>query len=381
MSIADLLWRVPSVQMAWRNLGRNRVRTALATLGIVIGVVAIASLGIAGVALQQQATADLGDLSNEVTVTPGEDAAEEGITDEQVATIRTIASGSTVVPEKTNVTAIESRNGREVQVRVTGVTRASALYGLASGDAPDRLRSGALLSNTTATNLGLERGDPIEYDSRLYRIEGLITSTEGFGSATGGRLVVPVSAMNDQQYYDSVTIFTDGREATALTDDLEARFNEGGDEQVDVRNFADVQQRVGSFFRTLNLALLGIGSISLVVASVAILNVMLMSTIERRGEIGVLRAVGIRRGEVLRMILTEALFLGILGGILGAAVSLGVGLVLFHLLTDDPLLVFQWRSAQYVVYGFGFAVLASGLSGLYPAWKAATNRPVDALRG
>jgi len=381
VSIADLLWRVPSVQMAWRNLGRNRVRTALATLGIVIGVVAIASLGIAGVALQQQATADLGDLSNEVTVTPGEDAAEDGITDEQVATIRTIASGSTVVPEKTNLTTITARNGGEVRMQVKGVTRASALYGVAAGDTPDRLRSGALVSNTTAANLGLERGDPIEYDGRLYRIEGLITSTEGFGSAGGGHLVVPVSAMDDQQHYDSVTIFTDGREAAALTDDLEARFNEGDEEVVSVRNFADVQERVGSFFRTLNLALLGIGSISLVVASVAILNVMLMSTIERRGEIGVLRAVGIRRGEVLRMILTEALFLGILGGIVGAALSLGVGLVLFHLLADDPLAVLQWRSAQYVVYGFGFAVLASGLSGLYPAWKAATNRPVEALRG
>ena len=63
------------------------------------------------------------------------------------------------------------------------------------------------------------------------------------------------------------------------------------------------------------------------------------------------------------------------------AVSLRVGLRLFHLLAADPLIVFQWRSARYIVYGFGFAVLASGLSGLYLAWKAATNRPVEAPSG
>jgi ABC-type transport system, involved in lipoprotein release, permease component len=131
----------------------------------------------------------------------------------------------------------------------------------------------------------------------------------------------------------------------------------------------------------LNLALLGIGSISLVVASVAILNVMLMSTIERRGEIGVLRAVGIRRGEVLRMILAEAAFLGLLGGIVGAALSVGTGLVVFQLLAGDRLAVFGWPSIRYVVGGFGFAVVASVLSGLYPAWKAANDPPVEALRG
>ena len=72
--ISSLLWRFPSAQMAWRNLGRNRVRTALAALGILIGVVAIASLGITGAALQQQATADLGSLANEVTFSSGADS-------------------------------------------------------------------------------------------------------------------------------------------------------------------------------------------------------------------------------------------------------------------------------------------------------------------
>nr|WP_231896142.1 hypothetical protein [Haloferax sp. BAB-2207] len=51
------------------------------------------------------------------------------------------------------------------------------------------------------------------------------------------------------------------------------------------------------------------------------------------------------------------------------------------MITGDPLGALQWSSAQYLVYGFGFAVVASVLSGIYPAWKAANDRPVDALRG
>lgn len=81
------------------------------------------------------------------------------------------------------------------------------------------------------------------------------------------------------------------------------------------------------------------------------------------------------------MILGEAVFLGVLGGIVGAVASLAVGTVMFQVLTGDPMLVFEWNSSQYLVYGFGFAVLASVLSGVYPAWKAANDSPVEALRG
>ncbi|QHS16483.1 ABC transporter permease [haloarchaeon 3A1-DGR] len=366
--------------MAWRNLGRNRVRTALATLGIVIGVVAIASLGIAGAAIQQQATTDLGSLTNEVTVTSGQDSDVDGVTDDQVARIERLLTDARVVPQKTNTTTIESREG-EAFVTVTGLTEASALYNASAGEAPDRLQSGALLSAGTARELGLELGDPVEYEGRLYRIRGLIEAEGGFGGG-GNELVIPPSGLADQQHYDSVTIVAaDGEAATAIVDRLEAEFNDGEEEELSVTSFASAQENIDSFLNTLNLALLGIGSISLVVASVAILNVMLMSTIERRGEIGVLRAVGIRRGEILRMILTEAAFIGVIGGAVGALVSLGVGLVLFDAVAGDALLVVRWSSARYLVFGFAFAVVASVLSGLYPAWKAATDRPVEALRG
>ncbi|RDZ64257.1 ABC transporter permease [Haloferax sp. Atlit-12N] len=382
MSVASYLWRYPSALMAWRNLGRNKLRTALAALGIVIGVVSICSLGMATVALQQQANSQLGDIGNEVTLSSGQDSATDGVTPDQVEMMENLAGDAAVVPQKTNSTTLTTRNGQEARMSVTGVTNAAALYNLTSGDAPTRLQSGALISNDTAQTLGLELGDPVEYDGKLYRIEGFIEeSGSSFGPGGGGELVLPLSALSDQQYYDTVTIVAaDGTEAEEIGTTLDDYFNTDEEEEMSIRTAGNAQQ-VGGFLDTLSTALLAIGGISLVVASVAILNVMLMSTVERRGEIGVLRAVGIRRIEVLRMILTEATLMGALGGLVGAVASLAAGLVIFNTLTGDPLAALDWSSSQYLVYGFGFAVVASVLSGIYPAWKAANDRPVDALRG
>ncbi|MCG1004907.1 MULTISPECIES: ABC transporter permease [Halobacterium] len=379
----SLLSRFPSALMAWRNLGRNRVRTALAALGIVIGVVSIASLGMAGVAINQQATSQLGDIGNEVTITAGDDSPEDGVTQEQLDEIEGLVTDAAVVEQKTNDTDVSSR-GEDVRVSVTGVTEANELYDVSSGEAPVRLRTGALLSNSTAQELGLGLGDPVEYDGQLYRIRGLIESQNSFGFG-GGQLVLPLSALSDQDNYDAVTVVAAGGDAaTTIGDRLDAHFNTYGrneEETLSIRTNAEIQDGINSFMNTLELALLGIGSISLFVASVAILNVMLMSTVERRGEIGVLRAVGIRRGEVLRMILTEAAFLGVLGGLVGALGSLGVGFLLFSVLTGDAMSVLAWESSRYLIYGFAFAIGASVLSGLYPAWKAANDSPVEALRG
>ena len=384
MSVADALWRFPSAMMAWRNLGRNRMRTALAALGIVIGVVAISSLGMAGVALQQQATSNLGSLTNQVSVSAGQDSDYDGVTEEQVEEIRSIITDAEVVPQKSNSTTVSSR-GKEAYVSVTGVTNAAALYDVSSGEAPERLQTGALISNSTAQDLGLELGDPVEYDGHLYRITGLIDSSSGFGPGGGrGELVIPISGLADQKYYDSVTIIAaDGDAASVIANTLDEHFNTDGrdeEEVLRVSSYASVQENIGSFLNTLQLALLGIGGISLVVASVAILNVMLMSTVERRQEIGVLRAVGFQKFDVLKIMLSEAVLLGVIGGVAGVVFSLVAGMVINHFIVGDAFLVFRPSNFLYIGLAFGFGVGTSLLSGLYPAWKAANERPVEALR-
>jgi putative ABC transport system permease protein len=115
---------------------------------------------------------------------------------------------------------------------------------------------------------------------------------------------------------------------------------------------------------------------------VSIFNVMLMSTAERRQEIGVLRAVGVQKRDVLRTLLVEAALLGVVGGAVGALLSglvaVGLGLVVEQVGFGVILVP---SNGLYLVGAFAFGVVVSVVSGLYPAWRAASERPVESLRG
>ena len=367
----------PALRMAWLNLWRNRLRTGLAMLGIVIGVVAIAAIGITGTALQYGATQELGGLSNTVTVFPGEENADNAITDSQVDSIERVATGAVVAPQRTETMAVASRSERR-QVSVEAVSRPAALYDATAGTIPSPMRSGALLNAELAAELGVELGQTVSIGGRSYRIIAILDEPGGFGQ--GVSVVVPLDDI-DQDGYDQVTVVaTDGEDAQRLAEEIPAELNQR-EEVVGTFTPADIQETVSGFFATLNAALLGVGSISLVVAGVSILNVMLMSVVERRAEIGVFRAVGVRRREVMRMIVAEAALLGVVGGVAGVVLSILIGYTVNGQLNGQPMLVFQPRNLEFLALGFGFAVVASTLSGIYPAWKASTANPVEVLRG
>jgi putative ABC transport system permease protein len=363
--------------MAWLNLWRNRLRTGLAMLGIVIGVVAIAAIGITGSALQYGATQELGGLSNTVTVFPGEENADNVITDQQVDAIERVATGAVVAPQRTETMVVASRSERR-QLTVEAVSRPDALYDAAEGTIPSPMRNGALLNAEVAAELDVELGQTVSIGGRSYRIIAILDEPGGFGR--GVSVVIPLDDI-DTDGYNQVTVVTaDGEEAKRLAEAIPAELNQR-EEVVGTFTPADIQESISGFFATLNAALLGVGSISLVVAGVSILNVMLMSVVERRAEIGVFRAVGIRRREVMRMIVAEAALLGVVGGVVGVVISALIGYAVNGQLNGQPMLVFRPNNLRYLALGFGFAVVASTASGIYPAWKASTANPVEVLRG
>ncbi|MFB6112812.1 MAG: ABC transporter permease [Halodesulfurarchaeum sp.] len=371
--------RFPVLLIARRNLTRSRSRTALAMLGIVIGVIAIASLGLFGATLQQSAVGSLGDIGNQVIVSPAFEEGVETLTDRDVRAIRRAAGDASVVPVKQKRAIVAYGDERRV-VTVYGMENPAETYDAQSGRIPDPLQSGAVLGASVTESLGVRTGNSITVENRTYRIRAVLERQGGFSPINPDSAVILPEDHFDEEGYSQVIVMAESgqaanRTAMAIKADLNRR-----EKRVSVMELRSFTQQIGEFFDTLNLFLIGIGSISLLVAGVSILNVMLMSTIERREEIGVLRAVGYQRLDVLRIVLTESLLLGLIGGVIGATLSIASGLLISHLMLGDATRAFTLTNAGYVVAALFFGIVTSVVSGFYPAYKAANEQPVDALR-
>ncbi|MFB6154426.1 MAG: ABC transporter permease [Haloferacaceae archaeon] len=377
--LGRLYRRFPAVLMARRNLSRNRLRSSLAALGIVIGVLAIASLGMFGTTLRVGADQQLGGFGNEIGVIPNTEAGVTNFTERDVQEIERVVSRGTVVAVKSDSVRV-GRGGDETFVRGYGIGEPSALFSASAGRVPDRFRSGVLVGSALAEDLDVEPGNTLTVDGRNYRVQAVLAE-EGQISFLNpnGAVVLPPSAFDTDRYSQVIVTADSGAEANETAVAIRNALNSRR-ERVVVLELSTVTESINQFFGIINAFLVGVGSISLVVAAVSILNVMLMSTVERRQEIGVLRAVGVQRSEVMRTILAEAGLLGVVGGLAGTALALLAGLALNVYILSDPMVTFRPQNLLYLVLAFAFALATSLLSGLYPAWKAAREHPVEALR-
>jgi putative ABC transport system permease protein len=371
----------PAALMARRNLTRTKMRSLLASLGIVIGVVAIASLGMFGVALQYSFTQNLGDVGNQLTVSPnsGENITE--LTERDVRAIRREASPTaTVSPVKTRVEPVSYNREDAVRERIYGIENPEALYEAEEGRVSP-FRSGALVGSAVAEEHDLHPGSQITVNGTTVRIQAVLAEGDPFSSTNpDNRIIVPASSFSQRGYSEVYVIESTGTEANQTAMGIRSSLNERED-RVFVQELGSIVDTIEQQFQIINTVLAGIASISLLVAGISILNVMLMSTVERREEIGVLRAVGYQKRDVLKVMLMEATLLGLLGGIAGVILSLGAGLAINYYTVGDAMAVFRVPNAWYVGAAFTFGVVTAIVSGLYPAWKAASEEPVDALRG
>lgn len=367
---------LPRTYMAQRNLLRAKARSGLAVVTIVIGVVAIASLGSFGAAFQAAQVDAIGEIGNELLISPGED--NDSLLDERdLRDIERIAGDREVIPLLSAQWRIDST---DEPVSVRGVGNPELLYDIEEGTVPDSWRSGAVVGSEFADDHDLEAGESIRLDGRTYRIHAVLEEADQTTLANPNEgVVVPPGEIDSDGYHDFVIKAENPREASTIADEIRADLNDR-EERVEIIDFSEFAEQFDEAFRQIQLFLVGVGGISMLVASISIANVMLMSAIERREEVGVLRAVGYQRIDVLRIMLTEAMLLGVIGAIVGVALSLLATIGINSLLLDDPL-AFQPTTLTYAAVAFVFGTGSSIAAGLYPAWKASRKRPVEALRG
>jgi putative ABC transport system permease protein len=197
-----------------------------------------------------------------------------------------------------------------------------------------------------------------------------------FGFNLDDSIAMPLQAA--QQFYEVGGEFDFVIAKAATIDDVDTAVQGIEDrlgDRVTVVSPESAMETVGSVLGTIQSVLGGIAGISLLVAGVGIINTMTVSVMERTREIGTLKAVGAKSGDVLFMFLSEAMVTGVVGGAIGAAFGFLLGSVIgnFIELSVKP-------SMSLGLFVVGFAVVTSILSGLYPAWRASNLNPVEALR-
>jgi putative ABC transport system permease protein len=228
-------------------------------------------------------------------------------------------------------------------------------------------------------------GDRIKIKSQVNGVEKEMTLRvtailQAQGSSFGFNLddSISIPLATAQQFYEVGGDFSFVIAKAATVDDVQeavSNIKERLGDKVTVVSYARAQAQVGSILGTVQSVLGGIAGISLLVAGVSIVNTMTVSVLERTKEIGTMKAVGAKSGDVLLMFLSEAMVTGVVGGALGAAFGFLLGGAVGGYI-DLPVRA----SPSLGVFVVGFAVATAVLSGFYPAWRASGLSPVEALR-
>jgi len=381
--------RFPTLVLARRNLSRANARSMLAVAAVVVGVVAIGAIGTGGEAFKQDQLAAYEGFGGTATVEPvynPDDPGSATFTDREIKRMRQASEGATVLPVVESFGAlIQTGSGDPIPTaRMRAIEKPGAFYDAADGEIPDNPRETVVVGSRIAADNDIEPGDRMQVRvddefERSFRVAAVL-EPQGFADPLSAdqTVFVPLSQFEDPEYGEAVVRVDPRADSVGEAgESIESEFN-ARERRVRVQPVQEQREQLTDLLGTLNQFLIGVGAISLVVAAVTIANTMLMSTIERAGEIGLLRAVGYPKGAVVRLLVAEATILGAIGSLLGVPISLGIGMIANELLVGDPL-AFTTTALQYVAVGVGFGVLTALAAGIYPAWKAANRRPVEVL--
>jgi putative ABC transport system permease protein len=247
-------------------------------------------------------------------------------------------------------------------VAVIGPTVAQSLFGGQNPVGQSILVNGTSFRVVGVTQSKGTNGTQNQDDVVMAPITAVQDSLAGYGSLSSITVQAVSSSKLDAAQAEVTSILLDRHDVTDPTNPGFQVLNQG--------SVLAVSNQSTSVFTTL---LGAVAAISLLVGGIGVMNIMLVTVTERTREIGIRKAIGARRGDILKQFLTEAVLVSLLGGLVGVAV--GVIGSQFKIAGVTPSI------ALYSVFlAFGAAVLAGLFFGTYPAGRAAALKPIDALR-
>jgi putative ABC transport system permease protein len=400
-----------SLRMAVQGVLVNRLRSFLTLLGITIGVASViilVAVGRGSASSVQQQIQGLG--TNLLTVQAGGRGFGRAAASSSSFTFLTMndvkaLSDKTVAPDIKSVAPVVSGNGvtatrgvaTETPGQVIGTTPAYAEARketvtegtfITASDERDHARV-AVIGTTVVQNLFGTTTDPlgqtIQLNGSSFQIEGVLKSKGSNGIQDQDDIViVPLTTAQDLLVGQSgqlSQIVIEATSAKAVNNaDAEAtailtpnHSNSNGTAAFSILSQSALLQTTSASNHTFTVLLAAVAAISLLVGGIGVMNIMLVTVTERTREIGIRKAIGARRSDILGQFLTEAVLLSILGGLTGVIAGLVGGH--FKIVGVQPVI------APYsVALAFGVGVAVGLFFGIYPANRAASLRPIEALR-
>ncbi|MEW5718887.1 MAG: ABC transporter permease [Chloroflexota bacterium] len=403
------------LRVALRSLSANKMRSGLTMLGIIIGVMAVIAMLSIGRGTQASITDQINSMgTNLLYVRPGSTSSSgvrsaEGsaatLTKEDAAALEDLPNIVAVAPQ------VESMGqfaylGNNTNGRVLGVTPEyldAMNIKLASGDfltAQNVTANSAVvvLGSSIATTL-FDTADPIGQSIRIsgqtFRVIGVMESKGGTGFMNSDTQVyVPLTTAMTRlsragQYRggNSVSVInvkiTDSSAQDAviqsISEVLRDRHRIQFEDDFNITSQQDILNTASQVSGTLTIFLGGLAAISLIVGGIGIMNIMLVSVTERTREIGLRKAIGARRRDILIQFLTEAMILSLAGGLIGVL----LGAIIAQVISGVSVGTTSLRTVvdpDSVLLAIVFSACVGLFFGSYPANRAASLRPIEALR-
>lgn len=387
---------VQAYKMAIKSILSNKVRSLLTMLGVIIGVAAV----IAAVAFAQGSTKSITDQIqslgtnliqiNIVGRNSNRNVTLEGLqqfVDENADEIAAVA------PQVTGNMTVKSGN-KSKDTRIVGT---SAEYGVIkslnvqSGRFllyfdTDYRQKVAVIGSAVVKSLypGIEPvGATIQLNGQMFKVVGVLEETAASADGSNDdQVIIPITVA--QRLMKSAVIRNFAVQAATpqavegvmekLTDYLTKIYKDP--KSFSVFNQAQMLSTLNNVTGTMMVVLGGIATISLVVGGIGIMNIMLVSVTERTREIGIRKAIGAKKKNIMIQFLIEALMVTGFGGLIG--VVLGVSIIKFVL--GGMKIVPVVYSIPWMSLSFGVSLLVGIVFGLFPAYKAANLNPIEALR-
>ena len=393
-----------SFTTALDSIRANKLRAVLTMLGIIIGVASVIALLAIGNGFSDDITSEINSIgTNVVTVTTDKDnsGGYEALSMRDVEALADPLSNPDIIGVAAAIQGNQTviYEAESIETAVTGVTSSYLpINGLDDYQLGDGFNQNDIDTQSRVAVLGASAavdlfdtdfpvGKTVKINGISYEIIGVLDE-----SSSDDTVFIPITTAQSRLYTDRTRtgekyVSSISVEA-ATTDDVPAVIDQitvtlseehnirvGDEYDFSIRDQTSLLETADTVTSTLNTFLGSIAAISLVVGGIGIMNIMLVSVTERTREIGIRKAIGAIRRDILLQFLLESLVLSLLGGLIGIGLGISISFIAGAFFEITTVIAMST-----IGMSVGFAAAVGLIFGIYPAWQASNLRPIEALR-